>query len=142
MSKSDNILSRDQDQPVEIGTFEITKVDEDNRLVFGWFSVVEENGAPVVDSHNDIILIDDLEKAAYEYVLTARVGGDMHKREVAALVESMMFTRDKQVALGIDLKKVGWWGGFFVVDDEAWEMVKSGERPAFSIGGTASREEA
>ena len=130
------------EEKIDLGTFEISKVDEDSRLVFGWFSIVEEGGEPVVDTHDDIILIEDLEKAAYDYVLQARVGGEMHKSEAATLVESMVFTKAKQELLGIDLGKVGWWGGFYVYDDAVWDMVKSGERPAFSIGGTATIEPA
>ncbi len=35
---------------------------------------------------------------------------------------------------------VGWWIGFYVDDDEAWEKIKNGTYKMFSIEGTATRE--
>ena len=71
-------------------------------------------------------------------MLNARVAGEMHKRiGVGQLVESMVFTREKQQLLGIDLKKIGWLGGFKISDEETWAAVKSGKLPAFSISGVA-----
>lgn len=120
--------------------FEVRKVDEEQRLVFGWFSVVEKDGEPVVDREGDVILAEDLEKAAYGFVLKARVAGESHMRVgVGDLVESVMFTKEKQEALGIDLGMVGWWGGFKVSDEEVWKAVRSGDYPMFSIGGTGNR---
>lgn len=121
----------------------ISKLDEAQRLVFGWFSVIEENGEVVKDLQGDMISEAELEKAAYDFVLNARVGGEMHVRKgVGRLVESIMFTKEKQKALGIDLKKVGWWGGFKVDDEDVWEGVRSGKYVAFSIGGKGKRAEA
>lgn len=120
---------------------EIAKVDEDEHLVFGWASIIEENAKPVVDDQGDIILPGELEKAAYHYVLNARVAGDVHKEntQVGRLVESMVFTKAKQQALGIDLGKTGWWVGFHIHDDNVWNLVKSGDYGSFSIGGRAVR---
>lgn len=119
---------------------EIKKIDEDERLVFGWFSVVEKEGKLIKDFQNDYIEPDQLEKAAYSYVLDARIAGDSHiKKGVGRLVESIVFTKDKQDALGIDLGCVGWWGGFYIDDDSVWDKIKKGEYPMFSIGGTGQR---
>jgi hypothetical protein len=52
----------------------------------------------------------------------------------------MVFTKETQAALGIDLKKTGWWIGFKVDDDTVWDAIKSGKYRAFSIGGMALRE--
>ena len=119
----------------------IAKIDEDQNLVFGWLSVIEENGVPVVDHQDHVIDPAELEKAAYWYVVNSRVAGEMHTRFGfgEGLVESMMFTKEKQAALGIDLGKVGWWVGYRV-DDAAFAKVKSGELKAFSIGGRAILE--
>jgi len=43
-------------------------------------------------------------------------------------------------ALGIVSKKRGWFIGFKVTDDDAWEGVKSRRFRAFSIGGSARKE--
>lgn len=119
----------------------IAKIDADQRLIFGWASVVEKNGEAVIDSQGDIILPDDLEKAAYDFVLYYRENDDMHTQDVTGrCIESMVFTKQKQQALGVDLGKVGWWVGFRVDNDALWEAHKRGDRPEFSIGGMGVRE--
>lgn len=119
---------------------EIIKADEDKQLVFGWASVSSVGGELVVDKQDDIITEDELEQAAYEFVLYHRSMGDMHERMgVGRLVESMMFTKEKQDALGIDLGMVGWFTGFRVDDPGVWKRIKAGELPEFSIGGKAVR---
>lgn len=117
----------------------IQKTDEDKRLVFGFFNIVEEDGKPIVDQQGHVILEKDLEDAAYHYVKFYRGGDERHdSRTKAVLVESMMFTKEKQAALGIDLGFVGWWGGFHVTDDKLWSRIKSGEYQSFSIGGVGN----
>lgn len=119
----------------------VQKVDEDKRLVFGFFSVVEANGVPVIDSQGDVMLSEDLEKSVYKYVKVSRMGDDRHDgRCKAVLVESMFFSKEKQQALGIDLGLVGWWGGFEVTDDVMWAKIKAGEYESFSIGGAGRYE--
>ena len=123
-------------------TAAIAKVDEDQRLVWGWASVIEEGGKAVVDSQGDVIGEADLLKAAHMFVTDARVGKAMHEGEpVAEVVESMVLTKSAQEALGIDLGKVGWWIAMKVHDDDVWARVKGGELGAFSIGGRAQIEE-
>ncbi len=124
----------------------ILKSDDGKRLVFGWASVsVTLNGMPLEDRQQDIIAPDDLETAAYEYVLNFRDGGVGHipsMRKKARLVESCVFTEEKQTAMGIPpgTIPVGWWIGFYVDDDDAWEKIKNGTYKMFSIEGTATRE--
>lgn len=120
----------------------IVKMDEDEHLVFGWMSVLTEKGEPVVDGQGDVIPVDVYEKAAYRFVLESREGGEMHERGgVSRLVESMMFTKAKQEALGIDLGMEGHFAGWHVDDEEVWKAVKKGDYPAFSIEGVANRVE-
>lgn len=121
----------------------ITKMDEEKRRVFGFFSVVEKDGKPVVDYQGDVIESDDLEEAAYKYVMYSRMGDERHdERAKAMLIESCYFSKEKQNALGIDLGKVCWWGGFHITDDALWEKVKSGQYSMFSIGGRSQIEAA
>ena len=95
---------------------------------------------PKVDLQGDRVPMKELEKAAYTFVLESRDGGAVHEEIVADLVESFMATDEKYEAMGIpkdviaDLNK-GWWGGFHVNDDDAWDKIKSGEYGMFSIGG-------
>ncbi len=120
---------------------------EDKRLVFGWASVsITVDGEILEDRQNDSIEPETLESAAYEYVLNFRDAGEEHipgLRKKARLVESCVFTREKQKAMGIPdgTLPVGWWVGFYVDDNEAWEKIKNGTYKMFSIEGTASRVE-
>ncbi|UCC74380.1 MAG: ChaB family protein, partial [Gemmatimonadota bacterium] len=100
-------------------SFDVAKVDEDQRLVFGWASIIEnDDGTPLVDLQGDIITPDALEKAAYRFVLDSRKAGEMHQRTdgIGRLVESFVLTPEKAAALGID-KRSGWWVGFKIDDD-------------------------
>lgn len=118
----------------------ITKLDEEQRIAYGWFSVIEEAGRPVVDSQGDVITEATLVKAVHEFVLDSRAGKLMHQgRRVADIVESVVLTKDLQNALGIDVGRVGWFGAMKFRDDKVWDRVKNGELRAFSIGGTGSR---
>ena len=63
------------------------------------------------------------------------------ERGVGRMIESMMFTCEKQDALGICLNMEGWWLGFKVDDPNTWAQIKRGELPEFSIGGKGDRKE-
>lgn len=121
----------------------IEKIDEERRLVFGWFSVIEKNGALIVDDiDDDFILPDDLEKAVYDFNLHARAADEKHDAVTKGhLVESIVFTKQKKEILGIEFSdhRVGWWGGFYVQDDAVWKEVKESRYISFSIGGTGHR---
>lgn len=119
----------------------VQKANDDLRQVFGFFSVVETDGIPVIDSQGDVIVAADIEKAIYRYVKFSGMGDDRHDtRCKAKLIESMWFSKEKQDALGIDLGFVGWWGGFEVHDDAMWAKIKTGEYESFSIGGAGRYE--
>ena len=126
-------------------TFNIAKTDDDKRLVFGWALVAKDKDGNVIKDHqNDMIDEDDLEEGAYEYVLNFRDAGEEHipgLRKKARMVESCVFTEEKQKALGIPegIVPTGWWIGFYVDDDEAWNKIKNGTYKMFSIEGKAIR---
>ena len=128
--------------------FDVRKSDEEQRLAFGWASVVERtNGEQVVDWQDDIVEMQELEGAAYDFVQFYREGSEMHERggfDIAVLIESMVFTDAKLALLGIPKGTVprGWWIGFRVIDDDVWEKVKDGTYRMFSIEGQAVRENA
>lgn len=121
----------------------ISKVDDEQRMVWGWASVIVEDGSVVTDKQDDQVELAELSKAAHGFMRMSRVGGDMHeKMDGGEIVESIVFTPDMQKALGIDLKKVGWFIGYHVTSDDVWKRVKSGDLKAFSFGGRARREAA
>ena len=120
-----------------------TKLDNDKFEAFGWASVaVDEQGNVVVDSQGDTISIDELERAAYEFVRGWATAGVMHERfNVAELIESVVFTPEKIKLLGLtgDVPQ-GWFVGFKIHDAETWQRIKNGELSMFSIGIRAVRE--
>ena len=127
------------------GRFKIQKSDDDKMLAFGWANIaVTSGGEQIEDYHEDLIDPEELEQAAYKFVELYREGGEMHERGgCAVLIESMVFTKEKQSALGIAEGTLpeGWWIGFKVTDTDVWDKVKSGEYSMFSIEGEAIREE-
>jgi Putative phage serine protease XkdF len=127
---------------------EISKVDTDRQQVFGWATVTHVDGQEVVDLQDDYIPMEEIEKAAYNYVVSSRKGGDMHARDgdgpkhTADLIESVIFSPEKIEKMGLDpanFPKMGWWLGMKVNDEEQWELVKKGERTGFSIHGKGTR---
>lgn len=145
---NDPVIKNDQVDYGFVG--EISKINEDKRLVFGWCSLSEIDGEPVVDLQDDWAPIDEIEKSAYAYVVESRKGGDMHERDgdgpkhVSDLVESFIATPEKLQKMGLSeeaSKTVpsGWWIGFKVQDDAQWDLVKNNERSGFSIHGKGSR---
>lgn len=113
----------------------------DKQLVYGWASVVEKDGKEVVDQQGDIIPEEVLADAVVEFMMDSRTNKTMHVGEATGtIVESMMFTKELQKVLGIDLKKVGWLIGVKIDDSEVWKSIKDGKLKMFSIGGNAMWE--
>lgn len=118
--------------------FRLTKFDEEQRLVYGWASVVTEKGVPVVDRAGDVITPQTLERAVSKFMEHVRVGKEMHSGgQVGKIIHSWPVTKEIAAAVGIECDREGWLVAFRVYDDAVWEKVKSGEYPAFSIGGRA-----
>lgn len=138
---------------------DIVKLDNSQHMVFGWASIVTIDGKEITDTQDDMISVNTIENAAYEFVLYARKGGEMHQSGadgnvtgIGRLIESVVFTHEKQTAMlnslhaqGIggailDLRCEGWWIGFKVDSQETWNKVVSGDLKAFSIGGKGKRD--
>lgn len=120
----------------------ILKTDDEQRMVYGWASVVTEKGVPVIDRQGDVIEADTLVKAVNNFMEHVRVGKAMHTGEqVGVVVHSLPITKEIGDALGIQSDREGWVVAYKVYDDAVWAMVKSGELAAFSIGGRATKEE-
>ena len=118
------------------------KVDEEQRLVFGWANVaMMDEQEPLVDLQDETIDGPTLEKAAYEYARRYRIVNDMHQGgAVGDLVESFVITPEKLKAMGLKrdgAPAVGFWVGY-KLDDTEWAAYKRGERPMFSIEGEAT----
>jgi len=121
---------------------QILKTDDEQRMVYGWASVVTEKGEAVVDRQGDVIEPETLVKAVNNFMEHVRVGKAMHTGEqVGVVVHSLPITKEIGDALGIQSDREGWVVAYKVYDDAVWDMVKSGELAAFSIGGRAMKEE-
>lgn len=123
---------------------DIVKSAPEQQQIFGWASVTTVGGSIVVDKQGSMIPTEEIEKAAYDFVLYSRQQGDMHDPSsmgVGRLIESFVFTKQKQELLGIDLGMEGWWTGFKVDHPALWADLKAGKKPEFSIGGRGRRIE-
>jgi len=119
---------------------QILKFDEEQRIIYGFASVVTVNGKPLVDLHGDVISVKTLEKAATEFMLGTRKGLTMHSGEQThTIIHSLPLTKEIMGALGISSDKEGWVIGVKVHDDATWEKAKSGEFKGFSVGGRARK---
>lgn len=125
------------------GSVQIVKSDSRRNLVFGWANVAMTPDGQVEDHQGHLIDLEDLENAAYNFVVKYRVTGDMHKGEgFGDLVESLVVTEDKIEKGGFPRNMLGhWWVGFRV-PPEHWDAVESGDRMMFSIQGKARLEPA
>ena len=123
--------------------FEVSKSKEAEHLVSGWASVaVNKDGSLPLDWDDDVIAPETLEKAAIDFMLNYRESGEMHEGgPVGTIVESIVFTKDKQEALGVPegILPIGWFVTIKVHDDEVYAKVREGKYRMFSIQGTCKR---
>lgn len=123
-------------------TIEVAKVDQEQRIFYGWAYVSEENGKVIVDKQDDFILPSDLVKAAEDFTLHGGKLGDMHDaRNVGRVVASFVTSAElcKAFGLSVDKNRRGWILGFKVDDPEVWQKIKSGAQLELSIGGKGER---
>lgn len=125
---------------------EVSKMNTDLKQVFGWASVIEMNGEPVIDLQGDLMTIETIEKAAYDYVHKSRKGGRQHQRNgeeplhVSDMIESFVLTPEKKAQMGLpETTPTGWWVGFQINDDDTWDAYKDGKLKEFSIHGSGTR---
>lgn len=130
---------------VDIG-FDLYKAKESEQLVSGWANVsVNADGSIPLDWQDDVIPPETLEKAAVNFMLEYRESGVMHKGgAVGTVVESIVFTKEKQAMLGIPEGVVpqGWFITVKVHDPEVFAKVKDGTYKMFSIQGKCRRVKA
>lgn len=121
---------------------QVESVDIAKKVAYGWAYVSSCNDEIVVDHSGQVWPIEEVVKTAQHFVCDCRVGGEMHiTKGGATLVESIVFTKDIQKALGIDLKKEGWFVGFRIDDEVLLEKIKKGDLGMLSIGGVGLEQE-
>ena len=93
----------------------------------------------VEDLQGDIITEEEIENAAYDYMIKSRVTGFRHQEELnAVIVESYIVKNDSWFRTeGSDkyIPKGSWVIGMKILDDKVWQGVLDGTFNSFSIGG-------
>lgn len=121
-------------------TLTIAKSAPTGAEMWAWASVVDVNGEPVVDYQGDMIDVAELEKAADAYMTKSRDVGLMHQSfGKGRVVQSMVFTKELQDALGIDLGKTGWLVKMAIDCPETRKMIADGTLRELSIGGVGRK---
>jgi hypothetical protein len=79
------------------GRFKIAKSDDDKHLAFGWANVaIRADGEEIEDWQEDIIEPEELENAAYQYVLLYREGGECTKEAELQSWLNLWYSRKKK----------------------------------------------
>lgn len=113
---------------------EFAKTDDEKQIVVGVVLEPDE-----IDTQGDIITLDEIEKAAHEFLIKSRVVGKQHETVAdAEIVESYLVPED--LTIGVEKVKKGTWVmAVKVHSDELWQEVKDGKFSGFSIGGKGKR---
>lgn len=125
----------------------IQKIDREEHNVFGWASVgYRKDGSLVFDHQGDFLdNVHEIEKAAYDFAMNCRDTGTMHAGpgNKGTLIESFVTSPEKCRVMGIPQGSlpVGWWTGFHITDQDAWNGIKKGHYRSFSVQGIGKREE-
>lgn len=137
-----NYLTKKQENAIMRSQSKILKINEEQRIVFGWASVIVKNGVPVVDTQNDSISSEELLNSTTEFMKDARASHLMHtEKRIGSVIHSFPLTYEIAKSLGIESDQYGWIVGVHVEDDATWNHVKTGDLASFSIGGNANRVE-
>lgn len=100
----------------KIITVPITKIDDEEQMVFGWAST------PDVDSDGEVIKSEALEKALPNYMKFPTIR-EMHQAKAVGTTKQAEVTSK------------GLYIGAKIVSKDAWNLVKEGVYKAFSVGG-------
>lgn len=117
----------------------IIKANNEKQIVYGVVLAPNE-----IDSQDDFMEPEEIEKAAHKYLLQSRVIGSEHSKAIQAdPVESFIAPQDFEVTDGQygpqPVKKGSWVLGIKVTDPDEWQKIKSGEYTGFSVGGFGLR---
>lgn len=115
---------------------EFCKLDDDRRLVYGFVLVPD-----VMDLQGDICSKEDIEAAAHDYLVNARLIKAQHRSATDAdVVESYIAPIDMNID-GTLVPKGSWMMVTKINSTAMWQAVKKGDIRGYSIGGIGTREE-
>lgn len=116
--------------------FKFTKFDSEKGIAYGFAIVCTENGGDYWDLHGDHIPESAMEVAADEFMTSYRVGKDQHSGEqVGDIVFGLPLTKQLIENEGMTSTKTGFYIGYKPHDPVHFDMIASGERTGFSMGG-------
>jgi hypothetical protein len=125
---------------------EVTKVDEELGLVFGWAIVSKIHGDPYFDLQGDHIPEDSMMESAMEFMIEKRHGGEMHRRDdngepvvVGKVVFCWPMTEETSKAFNIETSMTGLMIALKPDNDEILDKFRSGVYTGFSIGGSRNQ---
>lgn len=111
---------------------------DDQGIVYGWAIVCTENGAAYTDLQGDHIPVAAMLDAAADFAKHSRVGKDMHEGDSVGEHLFLYPITKSSADLGVHSTREGLIVGFKPSDPALLDLVRSGARTGFSIGGTLS----
>lgn len=120
---------------------EVSKVDEELGIVFGYAIICKDGGQEYYDSQDDYIPESAMLEATASFMEGRRVAKVMHEGgQAGQVVYGFPVTDDIAKALEMKVAKTGFIVGMRPHDDDILDMFKSGELTGFSIGGSRVSE--
>lgn len=121
---------------------QICKIDDEKRRVFGFaLTATDAEGKEVVDHQGDILSVEELEEASFDYVASSRDVGAMHEGgSIGHLICAVPLTPEIRKAMGVEPGPAALFVGHQITNDAAWGEVKKRGLREFSIDGEAYRE--
>jgi hypothetical protein len=120
----------------------VLKVDDELGLVFGWAIVSKDAGADYFDVQGDHIPEHSMLKAATDFMLSDRVGKEMHAGDAkGTIVFAWPLTEDIAKAMGLATDRTGLMIAWKPHDAATLDKFRSGEYSGFSIGGHRNKDE-
>ncbi len=121
--------------------FEIMKADASKRIVIGAVYVpYDENDPSTVDTHGHAASAEDIEKAAYGFMLDMKNNQidkqHNHRPDYGNVVESYIAKAQDPL-----FKEGTWVLGVKVTCEKTWAAIQAGDITGFSLGGSAVLEE-
>ena len=125
--------------PIEVQVqAEVTKIDDELGIVFGWGIITHKQGGEYVDLQDDHVTEKCLLESTVEYMQHCNVLKEMHQGgQVGEVIFGFPLTDDIAKAFGIECELRGFMMGV-KPDAPTLAKFKSGELTGFSLGGTVT----
>ena len=120
----------------------ITKRNAPKQIIHGWACIISEDGETLVDDHaGDVVMIDELEQAFWEYAAESRTGGEMHVNDdIATLLEGIVIDPETRESMGLAPEgPAGLFVKMQIHPRDVWARIESGELQELSCKFKAVR---